>query len=347
MRSTHLALILAPVMSLTLALAAPGVPAADPAPAPAVSALETAPVIEVAESASDGGTVEEGTVLQYRFTIANRGNAELVLTQVKPSCGCTVPRWAKIIAPGKEGVIEAELKTTGFRGSILKHLTVFSNDPLRPQIELDLKASVTPLVQVQPGLVSLVAVDDQPVRQVFTLERTGGLPMQVLQVSATQPYVKTELTPLPGQGRYELAVTLTEETPWGRTPTPIVLRTDIEKAPNLTLTLIVDRGIITTPPMVFFTPLPGALTTPQQAIITLLRPKGSFHLKSAAIDDPKLQAKLETVREGQEYRVTVSYLGGWPAGVVQRTLTMTTDDSKQPEIKIPVHGLVQTVVASP
>jgi hypothetical protein len=303
-----------------------------------------APMMEIRESTRDGGVVEEGTAIQYKFTVANRGKADLELTQVKPSCGCTVPHWDKVIPAGKEGVIEAEVHTTGFRGSILKHLTVFSNDPLHPQVELSLTAKVTPLVEIKPGVVALVTVEDQPVTQEFTLERTGGRPMQILQVSASQPYVKTELTPLSGQGRYKLTATLTPDAPWGRTPTPIIVRTDIEKAANVVLTLIVDRGIVTTPPMVFFRSQPGALTTPQQAVVTLTRLKGAFHVKSVAADDPKLQAKLETVRDGLEYRVTVSYGGGWEAGVVQKQVTVTTDDPKQPELKIPVHAMLETGV---
>jgi hypothetical protein len=343
MRSIHYIWIVTPVLGMSLALLLP-VQAADPAPAPVVAA-GTAPVIEIAEIAQEGGTVEEGTVVHYLFLVTNRGQADLEVKQVKPSCGCTVPRWDKVIAPGKEGVIEAEVNTAGFRGSIIKHLTVLSNDLEHPQLELDLKATVTPLVQITPGLVTLVAIDDQPVRQVFILERTGGLPMEILQVSASQPYVKTEVKPLPGTGRYELAVTLTPEIPWGRTPTPIIVRTDLKKSSNLTLTLIVDRGIVTTPPMVFFTPLPGAVSQPQQVMLTISRPKGVFHLKAASIDDPKLKAKVEAVRDGQEYRVTVSYLGGWTAGVINRTLKLTTDDPKQPELQIPVHGLVQQVAA--
>jgi hypothetical protein len=325
-----------PHLLLALALLAPAGPviAAEPTTAPA-------PTIQVRESTQDGGTVEEGTVVKYRFVVTNPGKSDLEITQVKPSCGCTVPKWDKVIAPEKEGVIEAEVKTLGFRGSILKHLTVISNDPAHPQLELSLTAKVTPLVEVTPGVVALVTVEDQPIRQVFTLERTGGQAMKIEQVVANQPYLKTELTPVSGQGRYELAVTVTPEVPWGRTVIPVVVRTDIEKAPNQTLTLIVDRGIVTTPPTVYLQAAPGPLTTPQQAILLIMRPKGPFHVKEVKVDDPKLQAKVEPVQDGQQYRVTVSYTGGWDAGSVERMLTVATDDPKQPEIKVPIHTFLQ------
>src|SRR5215212_6562646 len=105
-------------LALALALLAPVAMAEPTAPA------GPAPMLEIQEATRDGGVVEEGTAIQYKFTVANRGKADLELTQVKPSCGCTVPHWDKVIPAGKEGVIEAEVRTTGFRGSILKHLTV-------------------------------------------------------------------------------------------------------------------------------------------------------------------------------------------------------------------------------
>ena len=49
--------------------------------------------------------------------------------------------------------------------------------------------------------------------------------------------------------------------------------------------------------------------------------------------------------EGQEYRVTVSYAGGWEARSVQRTLTIATADPKQPEIRIPIQALLKAAPA--
>jgi uncharacterized protein DUF1573 len=328
--------------ALALALLGPRV-GAEPAAAPAANA--PAPAMEIKETTQDGGVVEQGTIVKYKFVVSNHGPVDLEVTDVKPSCGCTVPHWDKVIPAGKEGVIEAEVNTTRFRGAITKHLTVTTNDPAHRQFELTLNARVTPLVKIDPGEVALVTVDDKPVSQVFTLERAGGLPMKVLQVTPAGSSLKTELTPLDGPGRYKLTVTVPPDAPWGRTPMSVVVQTDVPNIATTTLTLIVDRGIVTTPPMVFLQAPPGNLPSPQEVTVTLLRQKGMFHVKAAAVDDPKLQAKVQTVRDGQEYRVTVSYAGGWDAGHVQKELTVTTDDPKQPEVKIPVHAMLQQVGA--
>ena len=166
-------------------------PARPPEPAAAAPTNSRGPVIGVAETTQDGGTVEEGTVLHFQFKVANQGGADLEINEVRPSCGCTVPHWDKLILPGKNGVIEAEVHTEHFRGPIQKHLTVISNNAAQPQLDLILTANVTPLVQIDPGPTAALTVDDKPATQEFTLERTGGQPMKILQVTTTQPYVKT------------------------------------------------------------------------------------------------------------------------------------------------------------
>ena len=312
---------------------------------PGTSAAGPRPVIDIPQTTQDGGTVEEGTVAQFRFTVANRGQADLVIAQVKPSCGCTVSKWEHTLKPGAELVVEARMNTEYFRGSVAKHLTVISNDPARPQIELTITAQVTPLVKIEPAPAALLSVNDQPVTQEFTLERTGGQPMKIVQVIPNAPYLQAEATPLPGEGRYRLRVTATTAAPLGRTTIPVVVRTDMPKGSMLTLVLTIDRGIVTVPPMVFYGLLPHEMKGPAQAMVSVERDSPAFHVKSVGVDDPHLTARVRTVRDGAEYHVIVVYSGGWDSGMKKQTLTIMTDDPKQPKIEIPVQAVVQATAA--
>jgi hypothetical protein len=93
--------------------------------------------------------------------------------------------------------------------------------------------------------------------------------------------------------------------------------------------------------MVFYGMLPRDIKSPSLAAVTISRQSGGFHIMETTLDDPKLAAKLETVRDGAEYRVTVTYAGGWEPGFIRKTLTVTTDDPRQSVIKIPVQAVVQ------
>jgi hypothetical protein len=300
----------------------------------------------VREKHLESAVVEEGTVVPFEFEVTNRGQADLEISQVKPGCGCTVTQWDRVIKPGGHGVIAAQMNTLYFRSVVTKHLTVFSNDPDQPQLDLRITAHLLPLVKISPGTSAELVVDEKPATLEFTLERSGGKPMKIVQVIASAAFIKAETTPLPGQGRYKLTVTATPDAPLGRTAVPVAVWTDMDKAQTMTFVITVDRGIVTIPPMLFFGVVPQEVKTPREAVTTLVRNSSSFHVKSITVSDPKLSPRLETIRDGAEYRVTVSYAGGWDAGVQRRTLTVTTDDPKQPVIEIGVQAAVQAKIAT-
>lgn len=76
----------------------------------------------------DFGDIEEGVQATISFAFKNTGNEALVLNSVKPSCGCTTPKWTKEpIAPGEEGVITAIYDSKGRPGNFTKTITVKHN----------------------------------------------------------------------------------------------------------------------------------------------------------------------------------------------------------------------------
>jgi hypothetical protein len=76
----------------------------------------------------DFGTVVEGPQVTHDFKFKNEGKEPLILSNVRASCGCTVPTWPREpILPGKEAVISATYSTSGRVGSFTKTITVESN----------------------------------------------------------------------------------------------------------------------------------------------------------------------------------------------------------------------------
>ena len=62
------------------------------------------------------------------FTYANTGDADLVITAVTASCGCTVPKYSKKpVPPGMSGTIEVSFDTSGREGLQTKTVVVQSN----------------------------------------------------------------------------------------------------------------------------------------------------------------------------------------------------------------------------
>jgi len=102
---------------------------AAPAPKPEAKAPNpNAAKITFAEMSYDFGTVVEGPQITHDFKIKNDGKEPLILSNVRASCGCTVPTWPKEpILPGKESVISATYNTSGRPGHFNKTITIESN----------------------------------------------------------------------------------------------------------------------------------------------------------------------------------------------------------------------------
>ena len=90
--------------------------------------------IDFDEKRHNFGTLAEGPAASFVFSFTNSGDAPLVLSDVKASCGCTTPRWtAQPIAPGETGEIEVKYATKGRPGRFTKTVQVFTNaaEPLQ------------------------------------------------------------------------------------------------------------------------------------------------------------------------------------------------------------------------
>ena len=85
------------------------------------------PAIEFAERIHDFGKIKSGDQAFFYFVFTNNGQAPLVISNVRSSCGCTVPQWPRVpVLAGKSDSIRVEYNTR-IKGAFNKSITVFSN----------------------------------------------------------------------------------------------------------------------------------------------------------------------------------------------------------------------------
>jgi len=89
----------------------------------------------------DYGTIERGSDGQCEFTFTNKGEKPLILSNVRASCGCTVPEWTREpVAPGKKGKIKIRYNTR-ITGAFNKTVIVYSN-AVNNKVNLRVKGQV-------------------------------------------------------------------------------------------------------------------------------------------------------------------------------------------------------------
>lgn len=86
------------------------------------------PILKFKETEHDFGQIEKGKPVETTFSYINTGNAPLVVTDIKSSCGCTVPEdWSREpLKPGDSSKFTVKFNGSG-ENKITKTITVTAN----------------------------------------------------------------------------------------------------------------------------------------------------------------------------------------------------------------------------
>ena len=85
------------------------------------------PKIAFDKEEHDFGNITNGSAVETTFTYTNTGNSPLVVSDIKSTCGCTIPKKPeKPIMPGESDKIQVKYDTKRV-GFIRKSITVTSN----------------------------------------------------------------------------------------------------------------------------------------------------------------------------------------------------------------------------
>jgi hypothetical protein len=343
---TGMALAQKPAESKPAASASPAPQAAKPA---AGAKAVAAPKIEIAQETKDMGTVAKGQVIEADFVIRNTGGSDLVITDARPSCGCTVSSFDKLIKPGAEGKVHTSVDTKSFAGPISKSVLVVSNDPDRPQMNLFVKALVKPFVDVAPqAYVRFSVVKGDPASQeVILISEEKGFKPTVAETA--QPYVKAEISPAGDKDKiagrsgdqYKLAISVLPDAPEGLLNAPVRVTTGVTQQPTLEVPVsgIVRPRVSVSPITVNF----GNFTAGKDPItrnIVVTNNKAGTPVKvtKAEVSVPGFMTDIVPTQEGVSYTVVVKASDKVKKGPVDGKVTLHTTDKDKGVIEIPLKG---------
>ncbi len=335
-----------PFLALVLALMA----ALGALPAAAQDADPEGPRAVVAQPVADAGSVARGQKVSHAFEIRNDGRAALEITQVKPTCGCTVAEYDRQIAPGAAGTVRAVIDTKSFRGPIAKSVQVFTNDPENPRLNLVLKANVYARVEAEPGYARFVTVEGEG-RQtsIQTMWSSEKPDLQVLGVESPYPFVKASHREASGDERqpgiegrqWRLEITLEPDAPVGPLADYLKVRTNHpqQRLYELPVSGFVRPVLSVVPRIADFGR--RELTEPQTASLEIKNLSSSAVELSAATTDLRgLAAELESVEAGRLYKLLLTLEPGMTAGPFEGVVRITTTSRRQPLLEVSVKGVV-------
>ena len=86
------------------------------------------PVAKFDNKEHDFGNIKADAKVEHVYKVTNAGTADLIISEAKPGCGCTVSDYTKTpIKPGATGEIKATFDSKGKSGNVSKTITVTMN----------------------------------------------------------------------------------------------------------------------------------------------------------------------------------------------------------------------------
>jgi len=146
-----------------------------------------APDMKFTSTQFDFGEVYQGEKVLHSFEFVNAGQDPLLIDRVRSSCGCTAVLISeKNLDPGAKGQVQANFDSTRFRGTVSKTIYLYSNDPVKPVVQLKIKGEVIEIVAVEPKQVNFGTVaGDQTLVSKVILRNQGEKPLTLGPPSTT------------------------------------------------------------------------------------------------------------------------------------------------------------------
>jgi len=148
-------------------------------------AAAKSPSLKFNEIKWDFGQIKQGKVLTHVFKFENKGDAPLLIHNVRTSCGCAAALISsREIAPGKNGEIKVTFNTKGYEGRQTKFVYVDSNDPQESKKQLVVSASIDvpprPRIDVDRYSIELgLLLESEEIETLSRITNTGELELTV------------------------------------------------------------------------------------------------------------------------------------------------------------------------
>lgn len=313
------------------------------------TAQSGSPRAAIVEPIVDVGQVVRGEDFSATFEIQNTGTAPLEITEVRPTCGCTVADYDETIAPGATGRIRATVDTESILGPNSKGITVFTNDPNNPRLQLTVKSNVKPFLYLDPGYARFTQFvrsgGAQTISQTLWAEDFEDL--KVVSVESDSPHIEVAYREArdgerdaSGVGRqWRIDITLADDSPIGPLSDRVVVTTNHprQRLTDIPVSAFVRPTVSVTPPMIDFGPI--EVGSDQQWGV-LVRNFGQTPLELGAVESMNgVTVDVEKVGDdGRQWKLVVTPTENLPRGSFSGQVRVATNLPEMQEIVVDLQG---------
>jgi len=181
---------------------------------------ESGPCLAFDSIIVDLGKAPDGQPLHHVFNFTNKGGSTLEIREIQASCGCmSTLLTAKTIAPGQSGRLDVKIATADVTASsrllsqtvsIIKTVTVTTNDRKQPSVILVLKAVIAPEIVLSERSIDFgIHRRGQEISSEVLVEITPDKPISLSGATSTDDSVMARLETVPDSGEKKIKVIAT------------------------------------------------------------------------------------------------------------------------------------------
>ena len=302
------------------------------------------------------GDIWDHKKVTHEFTFTNTGKEVLTITDVKSSCGCTVPQLTKTqYAPGESGKITVIFNPENRSGQQHKVITVTTDSKITPTVRVAFTAKVSKVLDIKPPVANVGRIfkNEEKGIKIHIIGRTPDFkawPAEKQPEESSLFHVKaveTVDTQVDGQTRRETVVRVWVDkgVPVGRHSAGLIIKTNDPRRPELELRCIVTvvGDLQGRPPRFALGRLePGQ--DYEQTIRLVNRVADPFKITS--IDSTgevrNLDITFAPVEEGKydAYEITVHGVAPKENERILGRILVHTDMPEEPTVELPIYGFV-------
>lgn len=325
----------------------------------ATSDDEKAPRLTIVEPVKEFGEVAKGDKIDWSFLVKNTGSADLQIIAAKPSCGCTVADFDKVVKPGQTGKVTAHIDTTAFTGPIAKTVTLETNDPSTPTSQLTLHAVVKPYVEAYPaGFVRFNLLQGEMGTQSITLYSDEDAPFEITNIRVPGDWVKVSTHKLDdseripnigraGQNQYRVDISIGgNEARIGPMADKLYIFTNSKHQPEypVSITGVIRPTYRVEPSALNFgevTPSDAAATRSVMLHSNDLKTPEQFQITKVESSTPSITTAFKPLAQKGDFEVTLQVARDAKPGDIDGTVKIYTTDKVVPVVTVPVKGTIK------
>ena len=171
---------------------------------------EEKPKIIFEEQIYNFGKIYIGESINHGFKFKNLGDGELIVNNVKSTCGCTAALVSKNkLAKDEEGQVEVKFNAGHYVGKVTKSVVVNSNDPENPKYKLTITGEVIEDVSVGPKQINfgIIRKGDNCTKSI-EIKTVPELKIEIKKVESPNPYISITKNDTQDDNKYNYLVTI-------------------------------------------------------------------------------------------------------------------------------------------